>query len=201
MKKGLFRNIFTIALAGITVFSAVKYALSLKEKYALLNTLNQVRGQVNALENDKQGLSKELEKEKESNAGLNTEVLKMRGHLEASKVRLAKLFVDVDRAEKNIEDLNAKFSILKSENILLRDENEKMGSRVTGLSQENQGLKTKLSSVSELKKAIRELKRRTPQLTLKDKVKQLIEGNRGFLIKDGRLTSAAKIKIEVTPGP
>lgn len=48
----------------------------------------------------------------------------------------------------------------------------------------------KLSSVDELKKAIRELKRRAK-----------IEGNRGFLIKDGQLTTPAKVKIEVIPAP
>jgi hypothetical protein len=53
-----------------------------------------------------------------------------------------------------------------------------------------------------LKKAIRDLKKQMRKVTHKaTKTKTIIEGNRGFLIKDGKPTSIAKIKIEVIPVP
>jgi hypothetical protein len=52
-----------------------------------------------------------------------------------------------------------------------------------------------LGSVVELKKAIKELKTKTRKVLGLE-----TEGNRGFLIKDGRPTSD-KIRIEVVPAP
>ncbi len=202
MNKGLFKNIFIVLLISITIFSVFKYGSSLKEKYALLNTLNQIKEQVTTLENDKQGLLEKLGEEKELNAQLNGEVSEIKDYLRASKERLAKLFADYGQAQKTIEDLNSKFSILKSENTALRDEKEKLDTQLTQVSQEKNSLKAKLSSITELKKRIRELKRQMRRVTAhKPKARKIIEGNRGFLIKNGKPTYPAKIKIEVIPVP
>lgn len=203
MNKGLFKNIFIVLLISITIFSVFKYGSSLKEKYALLNTLNQIKEQVTTLENDKQGLLEKLGEEKELNAQLNGEVSEIKDYLRASKERLAKLFADYGQAQKTIEDLNSKFSILKSENTALRDEKEKLDTQLTQVSQEKNSLKAKLSSITELKKRIKELKRQGREgLTAhKPKARKIIEGNRGFLIKNGKPTYPAKIKIEVIPVP
>jgi len=75
---------------------------------------------------------------------------------------------------------------------------------------ENDALRTKLSSVAELKKAIRELKRNkrlqpVPVLRFKPKNPKVmeeaveVEGNRGFLTRDGVSTFPYKIRIEVKP--
>ena len=203
MNKGLFKNIFIVLLISITIFSVFKYGSSLKEKYALLNTLNQIKEQVTTLENDKQGLLEKLGEEKELNAQLNGEVSEIKDYLRASKERLAKLFADYGQAQKTIEDLNYKFSILKSENTALRDEKEKLDTQLTQVSQEKNSLKAKLDSITELKKRIKELKRQGREgLTgHKPKARKIIEGNRGFLIKNGKPTYPAKIKIEVIPIP
>jgi len=201
MHKGMLKNILIVLLAGTTIFSVFKYALSFKEKYVLLNTLNQLKEEVAALEDDKQALKEKLGEEKELNTKLDREILEIKEYLKASKKRLAKLFADYGQTQKTIEDLNSKFSILKAENTALRDEKERLNSQLTQISEENKSLKLKLDSIAELKKRIKELKRQVHRITVITKVGKIIEGNQGFLIKDGKSTYPARAKIEVIPAP
>ena len=82
---------------------------------------------------------------------------------------------------------------------------EKLSLDFTQVSQENQALKARLSSVEELKKAIKEVKRqmRSSIVEIKQeketKTEAVIEGNRGFLLKEGKIIYPAKVKIEVVP--
>jgi len=71
---------------------------------------------------------------------------------------------------------------------------------------ENESMKAKLGSVSEMKKAIREFRKQMGKVGKEIKhqvnVNQVAQGNRGFVIKDGQPTLTPKvIKIEVTPAP
>ncbi len=101
--------------------------------------------------------------------------------MKAAHKRLNKSFLALSESEKRTEELNSQADILKAENNALSEERTK-------LAQDNEVLKFKLASITELKKAIQELKRLAR-----------LEGNRGFLIKDGQSTFIAKVKIEVTP--
>jgi len=199
VNKELFKNVVIMFLAGITIFSVFKYRSSLKEKYALLNTVNEVKGQVTILEKDRQRLLEDLKKEKELNAQLKGELLEIKRHLKASKKRLTKLFADYGEAQKAMEGLSPKFSILKFENIILRDEKKKLDTQLRRVSEENSSLKAKLDSITELEKRIRELKKRMQRVTTITKVRKIVEGNRGFLIKDGKPTYPTKVRIEVVP--
>ena len=69
-------------------------------------------------------------------------------------------------------------------------ENSSLQEDKVRLSEENEALKSTLTSITELKAIIRDLKRLKRQ-----------EGNRGFLIKSGESTSVSKVKIEVMPAP
>lgn len=198
----MFKNILILLLAGITAFSVFKYSLSFKEKYVLLNTLNQIKEQIAALENDKQALLEKLGEEKELSAQLDKELSEIKEHLKASKKRITKLFADYGEAQKTIEDLNSKFSILQSENAALRDEKERLNAQLTQISEENKSLRVKLDSVAELKKRIKELRRRVHRVTATiTKARKISEGNQGFLIKNGKSTYPGRAKIEVIPVP
>jgi len=66
-------------------------------------------------------------------------------------------------------------------------------------------LKARLGSVAELKKAIRELRRQVRQVK-REVIKRSEpakgkEGNRGFIIKDGKPTTLPRIRIEVETLP
>ena len=150
--------------------------------------MTQSQGEVAALTQEEQNLLQELGKEKELNTQLTAKNVNLKAYLKASKERITRSFRDISKAQNELEDVSAKFSVLKAENKALIDSRKR-------IYLENEQFKLELSSVVELKKLIRELKfgkSRTPDLGT--------EGNQGFLIKDGRST-LEKIKIEVIPAP
>jgi hypothetical protein len=164
----------------------VRYVSELKARFRLQDSLTQAQGKVAALTEEKQNLLQELGKEKELNGQLAARNAMLKDYSRASKARMTRLFRDNSKIQNEFEDINAKFAILKAENKALIDSHKRNYI-------ENGQLRLKLSSVVELKKAIRELRMKRPAaLGLET------EGNRGFLIREGRPTSE-KIKIEVFP--
>ncbi len=197
-------KVFLIAfLIGITIFSVFQYLSSLKEKYDLQNTLNQIKKQVADLEIQKQNLLQEAEKDKELQKTLTQENSELRDTLKVNDGKLAKLDADFQGAQEAIEELNSKIYILKAENKALAETKEKVALELVSVSQENEAFKAQLSSVVELKKAIKELRKQVHKSAKEvkeiTKANKIIEGNRGFLIKDGKPTYPAKIRIEVMP--
>jgi len=203
MNKARLKNILIALLVTLTLFSVFKYIYSIKEKYELLNILNQTKEQAAALENEKQNLLQELEKEKELQQKLSQENSAFKDSIRLSEEKLAQLDADFVQAQKTIEQLNSNFSLLKAENIALIEKKNTLNTKLSQVSQEKDALQVKLSSIAELKKAIKELKRQMRKVgtVIREKIRtnKIIEGNRGFLIKDGKFTYPAKVKIEVTP--
>lgn len=197
-------KLFLIAfLIGITIFSVFQYAASLKEKLDLKNDLSQIKKQVMDLELEKQNLLQAVEQEKEAQKALGQENSELKESLKVNTDKLAKLDADFQGAQNTIEQLNSKIALVKAENMALRAKREKLALELSSVSQEKDALKARLSSVAELKKVIKELKKQVRKSTgeLKEiaAAQRIIEGNRGFLIKDGKPTYPAKVKIEVIP--
>jgi len=205
MNKTRLKNILLVFLLSVTIFSVFKYILSLKEKYDLSALLNQAKEQAAALENEKQNLLQEIDKEKALQEKLTQENTALKDNLKTDEEKLANLGADFTVAQKTIEQLNSNFSLLKAENIALIEKKNTLNTKLSQVSQENDSLKARMSSIAELKKSIRELKRqmRRVGIVMKQKVQteRIIQGNRGFLIRDGKFTYPAKVRIEVTPAP
>lgn len=193
VEKRRVKHLFTILLLTITLFGAFKYVSFLKkERDDLLTLANQAREQAATLE-------KEIEREKALSQKFTQENSDLKDYLKASKRRLTKLFSVYEEAQKKVDQLDSKFSLLKAENSSLLEEKGR-------IFQENEELKAKLNSVAELKKAMKELKKQmrkvsTEIIRQKPETKKVVEGNYGFLIKDGKLTSPVKVAIEVIPVP
>lgn len=182
VNKDMAKNIAISLLLGITAFSMVKYVSELKARYRLSDSLAQAQGEITILTQEKQNLLQELEKEKAAKEQLLLKNAKLKAHLRAGKNRIARLFLDNSRIQNNLDDVSARLSILKMENKAIIDSRKR-------IYLENEEFKAKLSSVIELKKAIRELKARKR----KRKAAALkTGGNRGYLIKEGQPTFPAK---------
>lgn len=198
MNKEQAKNIVIILLLTISLFSVYKFISSLREKYELMNSLNLAKQQVTVLEDEKQNLLLEIEKDKKLRQKLTQQNLELKDYLKAGKVRMGKLFKVYEGTQETIEQLNSKFSLLKAENTAIITDKER-------LSKENEALKIKLNSVMELKKAMRELRKQAQkvgiQIIKKTDVRKTLEGNQGFVIKDGKPNNPAKVKIEVVPAP
>jgi len=166
MNKGVIKSIAIILLLSIAIFSMVMY-------YRAQNSLAKAQEEIVALTQEKQNLLQELGKEKELNGQLASKNTGLKNYLKVCKNKIARLFQDKSRLQGNLEDADARFSILKAENDQLR---------------------VKLSSIIELRKAIRELKAK------KRRSRALADGgNLGFVIRNGRSTIPEKVKIEVVP--
>jgi predicted RNase H-like nuclease (RuvC/YqgF family) len=192
-----YKIILTALLVGITIFSVFKYVAALKEKYDLLKNLSQVKGQVVALE-------QAIEKEKELQNAIAQENSTLKDELKANTDKLTQLDVDLQNSQKTIEQLTSQIALSQAENTALREEKDKLTLELTQVSQERDTLKARLSSIPELKKAIKEAKMQIPKVKAMireiTRKRRIIEGNRGFLIKNGMSTfPITKIKIEVMP--
>ncbi|MFH0912659.1 MAG: hypothetical protein V1884_00015 [Candidatus Omnitrophota bacterium] len=203
MNKVLLKNALIVFLICISLFSLSMVWPLLQEKHDLLRNLNQLRGQIAALEKNKQILSQELEKEKELQSQLNTKASGLKGYLKASKKRMNKLFAERAQIEKKTEDLSAKFALLKAENMVLIEQRNKLSNQVMQVFQENDSLKVKLSSIPELNRVISALKKNKTRvytwINHRGQTNKIIEGNRGYLIKNGKSTHPVRLNIEVTP--
>ncbi|MBU4252143.1 MAG: hypothetical protein KKC39_08075 [Candidatus Omnitrophica bacterium] len=188
MNKDAVKNLAFILLLGIATFSMARYVSELKARFRLQDSLAQVEVKVAALTQEKQNLLQELGKEKELNQQLAAKTVNLKVYLKASENRMSRFFRGNSKTKDELEEINAKFAVLKAENRALIDSRKRSYL-------ENEQFKLKLGSVVELKKAIRELRAK------KSKAPELeTEGNQGFLIRDGRST-LEKIKIEVIPAP
>ncbi len=202
MNKDMLKNNLILLLAGIAIFSLFKYVSSARERHNLTHALNEAGLQIALLEKDKENLSQALNKKNISEKQAAAEVLALKGYSRAAKNRLTKLFAQRAQAQEKTEDLSSKFNLLKAENSALIKQRSKLHSQLAQVSQENDSLKTKLSSVTELKRIISALTKNKNKIYARanqqSETDKIVEGNRGFLIKNGKLTYPAKVKIEVT---
>ncbi|MCK9603924.1 MAG: hypothetical protein M0R66_06180 [Candidatus Omnitrophica bacterium] len=193
-----YKVILVAILCGITIFSVFKYVSALRQKHELSTTIEQIREQAASLEKERQNLLQTLEKEKQLQEQLNDKILTFKDYLKAGQARISKLFTDKNKNKKTIEELSFLISELKNENKTLEEEKAR-------IYQENETLSAKLNSVAELKKAMQELRKQMRkvgiQILKKVDANQSSEGNRGFVVKDGKPTGSAKVKIEVMPAP
>ncbi|MDD5431720.1 MAG: hypothetical protein PHO70_01865 [Candidatus Omnitrophica bacterium] len=189
-------KLIIIVLVIVAALSILLYVSSSRERIDLAKQVNQVTEQSKALEIEKQNLLQELEKEKALEQKLSQANIGMKNYLRASNKRISKFFVDYEEVKARFERLGSQFSILKAEHSALLDNRNK-------IAKENEQLKAKVGSVFALKEAIRELKVQMHKVTvqIKEKVNldKVIEGNRGYLIKQGKPTTPSKVKIEVVP--
>lgn len=200
------KNIKAIIIAvlfGVTVFSVYKYIVSVKENSDLSENIRQLNTDVKALEDEKNGLVKNLYQEKELNTALNQENNGLKDNLSQTQTKLAQLETDFQSSEKAIEDLDSQISLVKAENTALRDQIQGLELDINQAKVDKEQLQIRLSSIAELKKAIKELRQKArlakKQVQKRIETKEkIILGNNGFLIKDGKPTNST-VRIEVEP--
>lgn len=176
-----------ILLLGITIFSMVKYVSELNARYQLQNSLVQARNEIILIAQEKQNLLQELKKEKVLQEELALRNVALKDNLRASNQRITRFFQENTKIKEDLGNSGARLAILKAENRALIDGHKR-------LYVENEGYKLKLSTIEQLKKAIKDLKNRKRRNR-----EAVAKGNQGFLIKNGRSTAVDKIKIEVVP--
>lgn len=194
-----FKRILVAFLAGVALFIVFRYFFLLNERNQLIKELEQAIQEVQLLESQKQNLLQDLEKSKQVQAKLLGDKNKLIDNLRAGKDRISRLFTDLRNFELENSELNTQNRLLKSDNAVLN-------SNLSKVKEENSSMEARLNSIEELKKAIRDLKRKKSLKipateNARTEEERIIKGNSGFIVKDGEPTSPEKIKIEVVPVP
>jgi chromosome segregation ATPase len=207
-KQGIL--IFLIVfLAALALFGLTRYVTLQKENRYLYNNLEQIKGQIDSLEIQRQKLLQAMEKQKQENSTI-------KDSLRVNEEKLVKMEADFILAKKTIDDLDTMVSSLKAENLNLKDYGENLKVQLSQVSQEKDALESKFNSLEakfnsaeELKKAIRQIKskKQHPKTVKAESSREnkasvtpvTKEGNRGFIIKNSKSTYPAKVIIEVKP--
>lgn len=195
--------ILCLLLAGISAYSLLTYINVQRENYRLADTLGDVQGESAVLRKEKQELTVNLSKSKELGATLTQENATLKEALKARDEAINRLDTELNQSQRSLQETES----IKSQNATLIAERDDLTNRLNQLSQENESFKARLSSIPELKKAIKEVlasRHRPPAAPGQPPVspqtlEETLDGNRGFLLKDGQSTVLGKVKIEVTP--
>ncbi len=190
IQSGTYRKILIFVLVLLAAVSLSRYIWGL-------------RTQVKVLENEKRNLLQELKKEKEVRERLIQENLLLKGNLEAAQGEVARFKEEISQSRQIIEQLNAQLLAFKQAPLPVAGEKSVSGDKMSELSRQEDELKLHLDSIAKLKKAIRQLKRQVhkvgKEINGKSETVRFLEGNRGFLLREGKSTIPARLKIEVNP--
>jgi len=193
---------FVIAfLIGISLYSLFKYITIFYEKKAILSDWAQMKSEVLLLNTLKEHLTNQLQEktriinEKEK---AQQELLRQ---LNIKDEKIIQVEALLNKTQEQMEELKQKIDTLQSQNNSLAEENRLLLEKIDKINQEHASLLSRWQSIEELRKAIIQLKRKIYlQRKQASKVEgKAIQGNRGYIIKDGRPTLSLKVKIEVVP--
>ncbi|MCU0651031.1 MAG: hypothetical protein MUC52_02220 [Candidatus Omnitrophica bacterium] len=194
-------------LSGITAFCLYEYIASIREKAELEAELSQIQKDIKVLELIRSNLYQDLEKSHQSEKMLILENTGLKDQIKIDTDRFTVLEASIRQAQENVEALNGQISVSRAENTALASEIEGLKGELSAAVTEKEKMSQTLNSVAELKKAIKALKiktrqaRRSMPVTIitdaQEQVREIILGNSGFLIKDGKSTYPSRVKIEV----
>jgi chromosome segregation ATPase len=192
-------------LIGVALFTSYSYILTVKEKYEVLKNLEQIKTQLSQLENEKIALTQKLDLQMQEKQKILQEKRTAEETLRINQEKFSSVEGQLQKAQKTIEELNSSLAALQQEKVSLQQNQERLTAQVEEVMKAKIALEARFRSVKELKKAVRELRLQISKvkthLIKKIENKEIEEGNRGYLTKDGNPTYPAKIKIEVTPAP
>jgi chromosome segregation ATPase len=193
----------TLLLLGITIFSVFKYISTVREKNDLVVAIEKIKVEAVTLENEKEYLLQSLEKGKALQQSLSQENVSLRENLKVAEASLSGIEEELIQVQKELADFTSQAFLIKEESIALQKERADLKLQIAKLTTENEDFTARFNSAEELKKAIRQLKLKMRLVKSRIEKKAVLtsdsEGNRGFVVRDGKTTQPAQIKIEVKP--
>ena len=196
MPKNAVVLLFTVLL-GITVFLGLRYVNVSHEENRLEAQLQEVDKEIALLEGQ---LASEWAAGSAENQGQSPTLER----LKLVRARAQELKDYNHKKQKHIFSLIREIKHWRKENAQLKDGHQVLTEKNMLLEQENAQLNARFHSLTELKKAIREQKVKMRQSSARWRVMPLtqddsLNGNLGYLIKDGASTVNTRVTIEVTP--
>ncbi len=178
-------------LIGVTLFTVVRFIITQHENAYLNANLKSLNVRIGVLDSERQKLFQVLEKRTNEVAGLKAEMQ-----------RLATVEATLIQSQQTVNELTSEMSLVREENNELRNKQETLRQELSSVTHENAALQQRLNSLAELKKAIVELRHKLhgehwhARESAQD---DALEGNRGFLLRDGQTTYPTRVRIQVNP--
>jgi len=142
--------------------------------------LTEAQNSLRAMEGERDYLKTELEKEQKVKEVLLSEKANLEQDLVVKTQKLTQVEDSLNRLEA---------------------QRTKLQEKVRSLTEEKAKLEEKLSTVENLKQAMIELKSKMFKVRAKPKSDPALEGNQGYILKDGTPTYPIKKKVNVIPLP
>lgn len=201
-----------IAIGGF-IFSFAKSLDFFKKNQSLIKEIDySLRPQIMQLQLEKSKLNQDLNKVKENLANLEIKFSQSQNDLadaqrqltiqkekiEAKDQQISQLTTQIAELKQTNTDLQERFGTVFAEFIKLK----KIVSTEEGLKEALVNLKKKQKIVKKINEGLNRREKRRREF--ENRVSRLLnysvsEGNRGFLIKDGKSTYVPRVKITVTP--
>ncbi|MFA4991404.1 MAG: hypothetical protein WC569_02370 [Candidatus Omnitrophota bacterium] len=144
-----------------------------------------------------------LKKSQEQIAQEKIEMAQLKEELRDTREQFLKTDEQLRNVRVELVLLNRKIGFARKDNAELRKAKRELEQKICLLAQEKASIEARLHSIVELKKAIREAKAEIYEKKVKAQkqldARELANGNRGFLFKDGKSLYQPKVKIEVKP--
>ncbi|MGE5279164.1 MAG: hypothetical protein ACM3L6_00260 [Deltaproteobacteria bacterium] len=209
--KSAFTGVLVLLLAGGAVFGVVK-SLDLLNKNADLGySLSLLDTRIEEMRSTVADVQERLRESGVLNEQLTNEVAGL-------KTTLAEKEKKIGQYHQYAVLLKKKMSDVAAVNDTLSQDMREMRDLLTRVHLENEEMRQKLSSVKELRLAIRELQRRpeprraqprrvparraaAPRTAPQRREAEAVMGNEGFLLRDGASTFFGKVNIQVRPAP
>jgi chromosome segregation ATPase len=195
-------------MVGISGFSLYQYIAMMQEQAGLEAELSQAQQDIKLIELVRDNLSSDLEKVLLDEKAL---ILENAGLKDQIKTDRDKFTVAIQEAQANMDSLAEQISISREESAALVSQIDGLKSQLSAADREKDRMAATLSSMDGLKKAIRDLRRRTRQaqrfapITIvadsEKQVKEITLGNMGFIVRNGKLTYPSRVRIDVQASP
>ena len=149
-----------------------------------------------------------IEQLKQERAHLDTELGQARQTIESQASDVGGLKGELEQLQERLDQTTLELSSLQQDHDQLRQQNTSLSSQLSSVMTEKQDLEAKLSSIKELKVAIRDVKRKMwnerlaawrshIQAVKAADQEQLAAGNHGYVIRQGAPTLGARSQLEV----
>ncbi len=203
-----FKFILIAFLLGACIFSVMGYISAVKDKYAMQDALEDNKIRLSDLEIERQTLLESIAKEKSRFAALTRIHLTLKKNIKAGNQRITGLFAEIEAINKSMDNLKTEVLFLKAENSAIRAEGERLKIDLVKMLEQEEPVVEQWQPVIENKEVEPALKKEKKTRLLKAveekqisrKIEErIIEGNRGYLLKDGKSVAFIKVRIEVNP--
>lgn len=187
-------RLLLVALVAIVVISLWRATSVEQQKRQIAKAYDEAKQVLAQLETDRGRLSEELER-----AGRT---------MSAQATDLQALQQELSRVEGEMQQTVSELAILHQEHAQLREQNTSLASQLSSVTTEKQQLEARLSSLKELRLAIRDVKRKVwedqwatwrarVQAQREEDQRRLASGNRGYLVRDGVTTLGSEVRLRV----